>query len=231
MANFPYTPTLIEKNSWQILNKDVRIFLFQGTKKSLVVDTGHDDLDVKSIVEGITDKPVMLVNTHADPDHTGGNGSFDEAFMHPSEFSTYKTKGEDSGNARPLWEGDIIDIGGRKFEIILIPGHTPGSIALLDRENRILLPGDSVASNHPVFMFGESRNIPAYILSLKKLEAMSGDYDTLYPSHGMFPIGKESVTIQREAAEQLLAGNLEPREHTAGVPAKLYVYGTGMILM
>jgi len=231
MANFPYTPTQIDKNSWQILNKDVRIFLFQGTKKSMVVDTGHDDEDVRAIAEGITDKPVMLVNTHADPDHIGGNGSFDEAYMHPSEFSSYKAGAKYSCEARPLWEGDIIDIGGRMFEIILIPGHTPGSIALLDRENRILLPGDSVASDHPVFMFGEARNIPAYILSLKKLEAMSGDYDTLYPSHGMFPIGKEAVTVQRVAAEQLLAGNLEPREHNMGVPAQLYVHGSGMFLM
>jgi len=226
MANFPYTPNRIDANTWQVLNKDVRIFIFQGTEKSLIVDTGHDDEDVKSLVEGITDKPVMLVNTHADPDHIGGNASFDEAWMHESEFSNYN-----GGNARPLSEGDVIDIGGRQFEVILIPGHTPGSIALLDRENRILLPGDSVASNHPVFMFGEKRNLPEYIRSLKKLESMSDTYDTLYPQHGMFPIGKEAVAAQREAAEQLLAGNLEPMEHNAGVPAKLYAYGTGMFLM
>ena len=28
----------------------------------------------------------------------------------------------------PLWEGDVIDLGYWKFEVILTPGHTPGSI-------------------------------------------------------------------------------------------------------
>jgi len=231
MANFPYTPNRIDANTWQVLNKDVRIFIFQGTEKSLIVDTGHDDEDVKSLVEGITDKPVMLVNTHADPDHIGGNSSFDEAWMHSTEIPNYKAHTADSDNARPLSEGDVIDIGGRRFKVILIPGHTPGSIALLDRENRIMLPGDSVASNHPVFMFGNARDLPEYIRSLKMLEAMSDLYDTIYPSHGMLPIGKEAVTAQRDAAEQLLAGKLEPMEHNAGVPAKLYTHGTGMFLM
>ena len=231
MAYFHYTATQIDESSWQIINQDVRIFLFQGSEKSLVIDAGHEDEDLKAFVETITDKPLMLVNTHTDPDHIGGNSSFEEAWMHPSEFSNYALSAAAGANALPLWEGDVIDIGGREFEIILIPGHTPGSIALLDRENRILIPGDTVAKNHPVFMFGEARNIPAYILSLKKLEAMSGAYDELYPSHGIFPIGKESVTTQREAAEQLLAGNLEPREHNIDMPAKLYVHGSGMFLM
>ncbi len=38
----------------------------------------------------------------------------------------------------------MIDLGAMKFEALLIPGHTPGSIALLDRENRLLIGGDSV---------------------------------------------------------------------------------------
>lgn len=37
------------------------------------------------------------------------------------------------GKDRPLWEGTVIDLGFWKFEVILTPGHTPGSIMLLDR--------------------------------------------------------------------------------------------------
>ena len=37
-------------------------------------------------------------------------------------------------------EGDTLECGGYRFEVLHIPGHTPGSIALLDREHGLLLP-------------------------------------------------------------------------------------------
>jgi glyoxylase-like metal-dependent hydrolase (beta-lactamase superfamily II) len=173
--------------------------------------------------------PVVLVNTHADRDHFGGNAGFPAASMHPAEFANYAAQAGGGAAVLPLWEGDVIDIGGRSFEVLLIPGHTPGSIALLDRENRILIVGDTISSD-PVFIFGESRNIPAFIASLKKLEALSGAYDLVYPSHGSFPLGKEAVTAQREAAERLLAGDLPPQEPPFEIPAKLYAYGSASFL-
>jgi len=41
-----------------------------------------------------------------------------------------------------LHDGDIIDLGGRRLEVICTPGHSPGSMCLLDRQNRILFTGD-----------------------------------------------------------------------------------------
>ena len=38
----------------------------------------------------------------------------------------------------PVKEGDIFDLGGVTLEVYHIPGHTPGGICLLERENRIL---------------------------------------------------------------------------------------------
>jgi glyoxylase-like metal-dependent hydrolase (beta-lactamase superfamily II) len=77
--------------------------------------------------------------------------------MHPAEYAHYYEKPDTCGiEARPLWEGDIIDLGVRKFEVILIPGHTAGSIALLDRENRLIITGDTISAG-PIFMFGKDR--------------------------------------------------------------------------
>lgn len=39
------------------------------------------------------------------------------------------------------------------FEVVLIPGHTPGSIALWEKEKRFLISGDSV-TNATTFLFG-----------------------------------------------------------------------------
>ncbi len=64
------------------------------------------------------------------------------------------------GKDRLLWEGTVIDLGFWKFEVILTPGHTPGSIMLLDREKRLLISGDTIQAGD-IYMFGPGRNLPA----------------------------------------------------------------------
>ena len=226
----PYEAIAIDEKSWRIEENRVRCFLFKGTEKALLVDTGFGSGDLKAFVEKLTDLPIMLVNSHADIDHIGCNNSFGAAYLHPAEFSTYRTRKLDDTDLRPLWEGDRIDLGGRVFEVVLISGHTPGSIALLDHENRILISGDTVQTT-PVFIFGPNRSVPGIIATLKKLETMFDLYDTVYSSHGAFPIGKEAVSAQREAAERLLAGKLEPMDPPMEIPAKMYVYGAASFFL
>ena len=48
-----------------------------------------------------------------------------------------------------LHEGEHITAGVYDFEVIHIPGHTYGSIALLDRKRKLLLPGDTVQKDGP----------------------------------------------------------------------------------
>ncbi|MBS3652131.1 MBL fold metallo-hydrolase [Pseudaminobacter sp. 19-2017] len=43
-----------------------------------------------------------------------------------------------------LDEGQIIDLGDRRFEVLHLPGHSPGSIGLLDRENGLFFAGDAI---------------------------------------------------------------------------------------
>ncbi|MGT2465803.1 MBL fold metallo-hydrolase [Mesorhizobium atlanticum] len=41
-------------------------------------------------------------------------------------------------------DGDVVDLGDRAFEVIHVPGHSPGSIMLYDRRDQILFSGDTV---------------------------------------------------------------------------------------
>jgi len=43
-----------------------------------------------------------------------------------------------------LEEGDVIDLGDRLFEVLHLPGHSPGGIGLLDRQNGIFFSGDAI---------------------------------------------------------------------------------------
>ena len=214
----------ISQDSYRIENDGVRILLFVGTEKALLVDTGFGNAgSLKETVEEITDKPIYLVNTHGDSDHTGCNGEFGTTHIHPSEMAFYTQNNNAPVEMEPLWEGDLIDIGGRVFEVILLSGHTPGSIALLDRKNRILISGDMVSCT-PVFMFTEVRNIYAFIAGMKKLQKIQGAFDEIYPSHGQFPVLPNQIEKQLVAAEKLLSGELEGVDPPFEIPAKMYMY-------
>lgn len=103
-----------------------------------------------------------------------------------------------TGKISPIKEGDVIDLGDRPLKIIDLPGHTPGSIAVLDVKNRVLISGDSVQDSN-IYMFGPRRNIEDYIVSLRHLRNFKADFDLIFPSHGTFP-------LQNGQIEKLLAG-------------------------
>ena len=187
MEKTAYEVIQIDGSSWRIEENGVRSFLFAGADIALLVDTGFGSDDLKAVIGGLTDLPIMLVNTHADGDHFGCNKQFDKAFLHPDDFDRYTAKAGKDAAVEALLEGDVIGLGNRRFEVIHIPGHTPGSVALLDAENRVLISGDSVQAGM-VFMFGPGRDIDAYIASMEKLLAMGDRFDTVYPSHGPFPV-------------------------------------------
>lgn len=129
----------------------MRFFLFCGTEKAALIDTGMKSLDAKRLAEGLTDLPVILINTHSDLDHISGNSEFAEFYMKPEEKENYREQGG-RGTILPVHEGDEIDLGERILRIIDVPGHTPGSIAILDEKYRVLVSGDTVQDGN-FFMF------------------------------------------------------------------------------
>jgi glyoxylase-like metal-dependent hydrolase (beta-lactamase superfamily II) len=131
---------------------------------------------------------------------------------------------------KPLWEGDRIDLGGRSFKVILLPGHTPGSITLLDAENRALFSGDSVQAG-TIYMFGPGRNLKAYIASMIKLAAISKQFDAVYPSHGPIPVSRDILDGLILGAKRVLNGEIEGvKAERADISAKVYDVGVAKFL-
>ncbi|MBR5976145.1 MAG: MBL fold metallo-hydrolase [Clostridiales bacterium] len=200
----------INDNTWRIEDGGVRFLLFCGTEKAALIDTGMNTPDAKEIAERITDLPIVLINTHADPDHISGNSAFPEFYMSPNEEENYRNfKGQ--GTILPVKEGDIIDLGDRVLRIIDIPGHTPGSIAILDEKNRVLVSGDTVQDGH-IFMFGPMRNLDKFIESLGHLSEYADKFDEIYPMHGSFPVEKELIEQLCDGANEVKAGTASGKE-------------------
>lgn len=191
--------------AWRIQEENVRSFLFCGKERALLVDTGCNITNMREIVSGLTELPVIVVNTHSDFDHIRCNSQFDTVLMHPAEFPVYYKAKNQTSPVQPVWEGERLDLGGRVFEVVYTPGHTPGSITLLDREARILVGGDGI-QDWMIFMFGPFRDLHAYCASLEKLWAMGPLFDQVWPSHGSPTVSQEVIPDLLNGARAILAG-------------------------
>lgn len=207
-----FTTTLIQENFYSISQGHVRCFLMIGDREALLVDAGLGGSNLRETVEELTNRPVKVLFTHADGDHVGHAAQFERRFMHPSEFDHYRAKSVQAVTMEPVWEGEIIDLGTFCFEVILLPGHTPGSIALLEKEKRFLIGGDSIQTS-TIFMFGPGRNFSAFQASMKKLQARLAEFDTVYASHGALAVDPETVCLLDAAAEKVMANAVEGKPH------------------
>lgn len=124
-----------------------------------------------------TEKPIVCAVSHGSIDHAGSAMLFDERYcsirdnwmlltqafkvekrlndiagfgLGNPEMIAYGTEHMlDSEGTQFQWidDGDVLDLGGVKLEVIAIPGHSNGSLAYFDRENKICFTGDGI--NHP----------------------------------------------------------------------------------
>lgn len=204
----------IDNTTWRIEDNGVRFFVLLGTQKALMIDSGMNTPNALEIARTIkeipADMPIELLNTHADPDHISGNDSFAEYYMSPNEVGNLNAHGK-SGKIIPVGTGDIIDLGDRPLEIIDNPGHTPGSIAILDISNRVLYSGDSV-QNSRIFMFGAHRNMTNYISSLESLKSYIPRFDKVFPSHGDIPVEPELIDKLIEGANEIQNKNAQGKK-------------------
>ena len=129
-----------------------------------------------------------------------------------------------------MYDGDVIDLGGRELEAIALPGHTPGSMALLDRQTGRLYSGDSIQDGR-IFMFGPMRNLPAYILGLRRLSAMKERITEIYPSHASCPVPPSLIDELIAGAERLERGECEyTLAEMHGNRVRLYDIGAASML-
>lgn len=212
------------ENTWVIEDQGVRIFLLTGTQKALLIDTGMTGIDLKEQIAQHTSLPCSLLNTHADRDHIAGNDQFAQFYMHPAEAAIYHSA--HSGQILPVFDKDLLELGDRTLEIVYLPGHTPGSITVLDRKARALIGGDPIQEDGNIFMFGVNRDFEAYIAGLERLMKRD-DFDYIYPSHAKEKVSKDVIPLLIQGAKKILAGQLQGIE-TQMFDKTIMVYDIGI---
>ena len=111
-----------------------------------------------------------------------------------------------------LWkDGDVIDLGAFKLEVVLIPAHTTGSIALLERERRLLFTGDT-AHRGTIWLHLDGSAAPdVTFATYERLADYADLVDYVLPAHNTLILPGSFLTDLNEKAKQVRAGRIEPR--------------------
>jgi glyoxylase-like metal-dependent hydrolase (beta-lactamase superfamily II) len=165
------------------------------SEEAVVIDPGFDSAsEAKSILKEIERngfKVKFIINTHGHHDHTSGNKTMKEAtgasvLIHEYDAPSLRNPSAD----KTIREGDIIELGEIKLQILHTPGHSKGSIALLG--------ADAVFSGDTLFAGGIGRyDLPGGSLeeimnSLKNKLLILPNHLKVYPGHGpVTTIGEE----------------------------------------
>ena len=179
-------------------------YLVEGCERALLLDTGFGNDDLRAYVETLTCLPLTVVNSHVHPDHSGGNAQFPvvlvgahevpdaspvyfpaEAFPEPQCEAVLSAPGYAFA---PLTDGESIELGDRALTVVEIPGHTAGSIALLDSETRLLLAGDALLKR--VLLFGDVP-MQTYREALLRVDTM--DIADVLGAHWPEPLGRAHI--------------------------------------
>ncbi len=131
-----------------------------------------------------------------------------------------------------LADGQILDLGGRRLEVIFTPGHSPDGICLLDRAGRILFTADTVYAG-PLYAQTAGADLGAYLASLRRLEPLIDAVDLLLPSHNRVPLDPPIIREMIAGFEQLLAGQvrIEDRTDSLGRTTRAARFGRFSVLL
>ena len=205
-------------------------YLIEGREKALLIDALSGIGSLKAFVRELTDLPVELVLTHNHVDHIGAAFEYGKVFLHPADIpGLYEMGGPEArlgfvnsqGGAGfiirpddvipsvpiktyPVYDGDEIDLGDTRLEVIHVPGHTWGSIVLLDRAARVIYSGDAVNANTLLFLGGAS--IEEYREGLMHLQSFESACDVLWGGHGGVSVPFSIVPDAIDLCDQIMAG-------------------------
>ena len=191
------------------------IWHVRGGACDMMVDSGMGVVSLRAHVPLVTERTVQAVASHTHFDHIGGHHEFPCRLCHAAEADLMAAPTRTNTLADPyvsdaiftalppepylsatyavaaapatrlLWDGDVIDLGNRWFEVIHTPGHSPGGIALWEAATGILISGD-ILYDGPLIEDTFHANLAHYAASMRRLRDLSPDvvHGGHFPSFG-----------------------------------------------
>lgn len=214
------THSISEYRHWE----ETHCYLLNGNEYSLLIDTGLGIENIQEQVGKLTDKPIIAVATHIHWDHIGGHRYFPDFYVHEKEVNWLRgefplpteqvknlvvekcdlPEGFDvdryalfQGNpTKVLKDQDVIDLGGRKIEVLHTPGHSPGHMCFYEKDRGYLFTGDLVYVG-ALFANFPSTDPVAYLRSLKRVAALP--VKRVLPAHHALNVPNTILTDMEQA--------------------------------
>ncbi len=180
-------------------------------ERLVIIDTGlpNQEGDVLELIAALGRRPsdvAVILQTHGHADHIGANVALRQATGAPLAIhrddelyleSTTAKWGDAPIATRPanfqLSDGDVIDLGTHRFEVVHLPGHSPGSVGYYDRARKILFSGDSLQGRGAVVQHLALYVDPdAYVRSVCRAGGI--DLTHLIPDHPYLPLADSIVS-------------------------------------
>ncbi len=231
---------------------DVFYSLIVGTEYALIIDSGYGFGNVYETVRSLTDLPIRIINTHGHIDHIQGNVHFKEVLIHKDDFEIYRKHSslimkaglymnvksilppDQKGllkylkpitkKLKAISDGEIIELGNREVEVIHTPGHTKGSVCILDKKTRTLISGDSFSS-HIWLCLNESTSISEYIKTVEKVISRSSDFNEIISSHSLARFKPTILPKIKHCAENISIE--KSRSYMAALAGESLIYKEG----
>lgn len=90
LAEKMFTAKELLPKIYGIASSGVMMYLVVGDAKAMLIDTAYGFADVREVIRKITDKPLIVLNTHGHIDHSGGNFYFDDpVYIHEADVEVY----------------------------------------------------------------------------------------------------------------------------------------------
>ena len=205
----------VVKFGFSIFGINTYIVYDEATRKCAIIDPGMIETEEEEALERFVKRNNLtvthIINTHLHVDHAIGDKFASDVFGAPilahkdDEFLGGRLK-EQAGMfgiqekidnvsvSEYLYDGEKIKIGNGELEVLHVPGHSPGGVALYDREGGYVIAGDSLFSGSIGRTDLAGGDYIQLIKAVKeKLMTLPGD-TVVYPGHG------PATTIAREAA-------------------------------
>ena len=187
------------------------LYLVEGNKSAVLIDAGVRIPELDKIVAKITSKPVTMILTHGHGDHVGGAGPFPEVWVSPADEQMFLSNLRGyQGKIVHLTDGQIIDLGDRKLEVMFTPGHTAGSVTFFDKANHYGFSGDAFGSTN-LLVFTYLSNVVASAAKVEKY-LKENNIKFLFPGHysGDNLETPQRVTDIKEMCQEVLDGKRQP---------------------
>jgi glyoxylase-like metal-dependent hydrolase (beta-lactamase superfamily II) len=172
-----------------------------ATNRAAIVDPGGDVDRIREAIEKLKVTPEKIWLTHGHIDHAGGAAELAEALSIPIEgpderdaflldnLEAQAARFDMTGvrNMRPtrwLLEGETVTVGDLTFDVLHVPGHTPGHLVFANAPTRFALVGDTLfqgSVGRTDFPYGSHEQL---IDGIKRKLLTLGDDVTILPGHG-----------------------------------------------